>query len=105
MAYKFSSCATEEKPDNDQTRLLEKTQSGAVLTRAEKDRIASLLYGMGGTHTSTYKLAGWAWPMVGCLSRILVNYRWDNSFTPYYAPDKTSLRKVLYGPISEMIYA
>ncbi|MBA7709948.1 hypothetical protein ES703_118874 [subsurface metagenome] len=104
-AYKFSSCAREEKPDNDQTRLLEKAQSGALLTREEKDRIASLLYGLFSVHGATYKLAGWAWSMSGCLRRILVNYKYDRQFEPYYAPDKTSLRKALCLPISEMVYA
>jgi len=104
-AYKFSSCAREEKPDNDLTQLLEKAQSGAALTRDEKNRIANTLYGLFGSHSSTYKLAGWAWSMAGCLRRILVNFTWDNSFLPYYAPDKTSLRKALTLPIDEMIYA
>jgi len=104
-AYKFSSCAREEKPDNDLTRLLEKAQSGAALTRDEKDRIANTLYGLFGSHSSTYKLAGWAWYMGSCLRRILVNYSWDSNFQPYYAPDKTSLRKALSLPVKEMVYA
>lgn len=104
-AYRFVSHAKEEKPDNDTTKLLEKAQSGEALTREEKDRIAEILWGTFGSHSSTYKLAGWAWPMRDCLPRILVNHGWDNHFIPYYAPDKTSLRKALPLPIQEMIYA
>lgn len=104
-AYKFSSCAREIKPDNELTRLLEKTQAGTVLTRDEKDRVANTLYGLFSSHGSTYKLAGWAWNMSMCLPRILVRFDYDNYFSPYYAPDKTSLRKALLGPIREMIYA
>lgn len=104
-AYKFSSCAREEKPDNDLTRLLEKAQSGAELARDEKDRIGNILYGLFGSHSATYKLAGWAWSMSGCLHRILVRFIWDDTFHPYYAPDKTALRKALTLPIREMVYA
>lgn len=105
VAYKFSGCARDEKPDTDLTRLLEKAQSGASLPRDEKDRIANALYGLFGSHSATYKLAGWAWSMSGCLRRILVRFNWDNTFHPYYAPDKTALRKALTLPIREMIYA
>lgn len=105
IAYKFVSYAREEKPDTEVTVLLEKAQSGAGLTREEKDRIASILWGIFGSHSSTYKLYGWAWPMANCLPRILVSYTWDKYFAPYHAPDKTSLRKALCGPIREMIYA
>ena len=104
-AYRFVSHAKEKKPDNDITRLLEKAQSGEALIREEKDRIAGILWGLFGGHSSTYKLAGWAWPMRDCLPRILVNYRWDNHFEIYHAPDKTSLRKALSLPIREMVYA
>lgn len=104
-AFIFSCCAKEEKPDNETTRLLEKTEAGKALTREEKDRVADILYGTFSNHSATYRLAGWAWPMARCLPRILVNFTWDNHFIPYHAPDKTSLRKALLGPIREMIYA
>jgi hypothetical protein len=104
-AYKFVPYARETKPDNETTRLLEKAQQSEELTREEKDNIADTLYGIFGSHSSTYKLAGWAWYMGNCLPRILVRFNYDTEFRPYYAPDKTSLRKALHEPIREMIYA
>ena len=102
-AYKFACTAREEKPDNDTTRLLEKAD-GAPLTRQEKDSIAETLWGVFGSHSPVYKLAGWAWNMRFVLPRILVKHTYDNSFSIYYAPDKTSLRKVLHN-VEEMVYA
>jgi len=105
IAYKFSECARLVKPDNDITRLLEKAMRKERLSREEKDRIGNLLYGTFGSQAATYKLAGWAWSMSGCLRRILVKFKWGVTFHPYYAPDKTALRKVLPLPVREMIYA
>lgn len=104
LPYKFTSGAVDVKPDNDITRLLEKAATDKKLTRIEKDRIAQILYGVCGAHNSIYRLHGWAWPMCECLPRILVNFKYDNVFHPYYAPDKTSLKKVMCD-IREMIYA
>ena len=105
VAYKFSECAQPVKPDNDITRLLEKAMRGESLDREEKDRIGNLFYGIFGSQSATYKLAGWAWNLSGSLRRILVSYRGANTFHPYYAPDKTALRKALTLPIREMLYA
>lgn len=105
-AYKFVTGDVGEKPDTDITRLLEKAQDGDNLTRDERDRIAGLLYGLFGSHSSTYKLHGWAWDMHTYLRRILVRFNYDGGrFETYYAPDKTSLRKALRTPIKEMVYA
>jgi hypothetical protein len=104
FAYKFVQWDVPPKPENEMTILLEKAQDGKELTRAEKDRIANILWGLFGCHDSTYKLAGWAWPMYNCLPRILVRYTYDNRFEVYYAPDKSSLRKCLHG-VAEMVYA
>ena len=102
-AYKFSKTATEVKPDTPTTRLLEKAQDGQHLTRTEKDEIARVLYGVFGNHGSTYKLGGWAWPMAGFLKCILVEFTYEfGTYKAYYAPDKTSLRKVL-GQVSCMV--
>lgn len=103
FAYKFVTWEVPPKPDNETTQLLEKAQDGQPLTRTERDQIADILWGTFGSHSSTYKLQGWAWPMSKCLKRILVRHTYDNYFTPYFAPDKTSLRKCLYS-ISEMVY-
>ncbi len=107
-AYKFASTATATKPDNNITRLLEKAIRKEKLSREEKNKIANLLYGILGSNGHTYRLAGWAWYMADCLPRILVSFTWNHQqFDTYYAPDKTSLRKVLRGllPVNEMIYA
>lgn len=102
-AYKFSECATANKPDNQITQLLEKAQRAEKLTREEKDRIADLLYGTFGAHAQgCYKLAGWCWNMRDVLPRFLVRYTYDNTFTPYHAPDKTSLRNTLHS-IGEIV--
>ena len=102
-AYKFSECATANKPDNQITQLLEEAQRGEKLTREQKDRIADLLYGTFGAHAQgCYKLAGWCWNMREALPRFLVRHTYDNTFTPYYAPDKTALRSVL-DHVSEIV--
>lgn len=104
-AWKFSKTAAAEKPDNEITRLLEKAQSGSSLTREEKDRVSNILYGLFGAASSSYQLAGWEWDMWEYLPRFLVQYKGDRHFWPYYAPDKTSLRKVLITPIREIVAA
>jgi hypothetical protein len=104
FAYKFSSTATAEKPDNKLTQLLEKAKEGQVLSREEKDRIANILWGTFGSQSSTYRLAGWAWYMGDCLQRILVRHTYDSHFEVYQAPDKTALRKCI-SHVREMVYA
>ena len=104
-AWKFSKCAVGDKPDNETTRLLEKMQAGGSLTREEKDRVANILYGLFGAGGSSYRLLGWQWDMSRHLPRFLVQYKYDSHFWPYYAPDKTSLRKALTGPIREIVAA
>lgn len=104
-AWKFSECAAVEKPDNETTRLLEKAQAGKRLSREEKDRVANILYGPFRSQSSQYQLAGWQWDMHKCLARFLVQFTHDRAFHPYYAPDKTSLRKALNMPIQEIVTA
>jgi hypothetical protein len=104
IPYKFASYPdgrTDKKPDNNITRLLERAAAG--LTRTEKDQVAELLYGLFGAQSSTYKLGGWAWPMRSVLPRFLVNMR-GHGWQEYYAPDKTSLRRVLSG-VLEIVQA
>lgn len=105
--YKFCETAVPDKPVTSLTALLEKVMSEGLsnLSRSEKDQIATTLYGIFGSYSSTYKLSGWAWRMATYLKRILVSTCQEpNIFRAYYAPDKTSLRKVI-GPMNEMIYA
>lgn len=102
-AYKFVKWDVPPKPDNETTRLLEKAQDFDDLTREEKDKVANTLWGLFGSQSSTYKEMGWAWPMHNCLKRILVRHTFDNHFSVYYAPDKTSLRNCLH-QVAEMVY-
>lgn len=102
---KYPDGRTDVKPDNEITRLLERVMADNGtdnLTRAEKDRVANILYGVMGAGGSTYKLGGWAWPMGMCLPIILV--RCYGNWSEYYAPDKTSLRKALSIPVDKMVY-
>lgn len=93
---KYEDGRTDVKPDTEITRLLERAASGARLARTEKDRVASVLYGLFGSQSSTYKLGGWAWPMGACLPRFLVKLR-HYGWVERYAPDKTSLRRAVRG--------
>jgi hypothetical protein len=103
--YKFAKTAVEKKPKTATTALLEKAMRTKRLTRAEKNRIAETLYGMFSPQNATYKLLGWAWNMRACMKRFLVSYKYESgTFHTYYAPDKTSLRKVL-SSVSEIIEA
>ena len=105
MIYKFSETAKSDKPNTTTTALLEKAMKTKRLTREEKNKIAEILYGAFSPHNTIYKLGGWAWNMRDYLKRILVSYKYEpGTFHTYYAPDKTSLRKVLTS-VSEMIEA
>jgi len=83
--------------------LYRKSRSGAKLTRNEKDTIASRLYGIGGAHNPTYKYGGFAASFSDHLPRFLVHQH--GSWNVYYAPDRTSLRKALFGRIDEIVSA
>lgn len=105
--YIFSECAVPVKPDTEITKLLEKCGDGVryvFLTREEKDRIAEILYGLFGSHSSVYKLHGWAWPMHRVLRKFLIQFKYDSAYHPFFAPDKTSIRKALKGnPITDIV--
>ncbi len=92
MAFKFSRCATNQKPDTDTTRFIEKVQTGVCLSRDEKDRIAQICYGISGSQFAGYKLHGWLWNVNEVLNEYIVEFSYG-SFQSYYTPDKTSLRK------------
>ena len=93
---------TDIKPDNDNTRLLEKPYK--TMSRSEKNRVAEILYGTFGSQRCSYKLGGWEWPMWTVLPRFLVKLR-DYGWKEYYAPDKTALRKVLGRGAIEIVEA
>ena len=94
MAYKFSKCAANQKPDTDTTRFIEKVQTGACLSRNGKDRIAKICYGIFGSGFAGYKLHGWLWNIDKVLNEYIVEFSYG-SFQSYYAPDRTSLRKAI----------
>ena len=93
-AYKFSETATTKKPDNDNTRLLEKAMDFKPLSRKEKDRIAEICYGTFGSHFAGLRLMGWEWDLHDCLQKFVVEFTYGH-LQYFHAPDKTSLRKVL----------
>ena len=94
MAYKFSECGTDKKPDTDITRFIEKVQTGVHLSRAEKDRIAEICYGTSGSGFAGYKLLGWKWDLTEVLNEYIVEFLYSH-FQSYHTPDKTSLRKAI----------
>ena len=49
-----------------------------------------------------YKLQGWAYDLRPFLKKILVKQY--GSWQEYYAPNKTALRKLLYGVVEKMQY-
>jgi hypothetical protein len=95
--YRFSDCATEAPPNNQITSLLDKAFSDEKLTRADKNRMAEILYGSSTMQSSIYRLAGWAWPMFLAkqFREIVVQDRYSGQWRSYWAPDKTALRSVL----------
>ncbi len=94
MAYRFSKSATDQKPDTDTTRFIEKIQTGTCLSREEKDRIAQICYGIFGSGFAGYKLHGWLWNIDKVLNEYIVEFSYGG-FQSYRTPDKTSLRKAL----------
>jgi hypothetical protein len=102
-AYKFSTSAREKKPENTITALIEKAMDFQPLSRQEKDKIADICYGVFGSQFAGYKFLGWRWDLKDCLKRFVVHFK-SGDLAFYYAPDKTSLRKVISN-IREIIAA
>jgi len=101
---KFSETAHTEKPDTETTRLLERVMQDDKLNRQEKNKLADILYGTFSPHSPVYRLHGWAWYMQSYLPRFLVSFNYGKEFNPYYAHDKTALRKVLHS-VAEIVKA
>lgn len=109
-AYKFAhhQYVRPEPPTGYSADIAETAWSDKPLTRAQKDALANLLWGTFGSNRSEYREAGWAWPLRSAprMVRILVRFPNESTFQAYYAPDKTSLRRALYGAAkAEMIVA
>lgn len=97
---------TDTKMDCPSNALLDKAFEDEPLTRQEKDSIASILYGTFSSYSYLVRQAGWQWNMAQAkqIRRILVSFTYDRSrFNTFYAPDKTSLKKVLPS-VAEMVY-
>lgn len=81
-------------------QLRSKLNNGGTMTREEKDWLAR------NVHDNTYfkrgvSLGGYCFDFSDVLHAYIVKQygRW----TEYFAPDKTSLRKILYGTIEQII--
>lgn len=94
QAYKFSSTARSECPD----LLGDMTPEEFLKTKYVRDCISGLDNLMS---TGRYLLYGWSFNFRPYLKRILVK-QYDG-WQEYYAPNKTALRRCLYGRIQEMV--
>lgn len=89
FAYKFSNTATPEKPDilNGQT---------------PKEFLEQKYIGLDNLHRSGhYKLMGWCYDFTPFMKQYVVK-QYD-SWQEYWSPNKTLLRKSLYGRIQKII--
>lgn len=94
QTYKFSSTARSECPN----LLGDMTPQEFLKARCVRGCIFGLDHLMSG---GRYLLYGWAFDFKPYLKRILVK-QYDG-WQEYYAPNKTALRKCLYGRIQEMV--
>ena len=102
IAYKF--VKWDVKPldtmkDDKVYRLKVKCINGTKLNREEKDWLAyHLSHSFNGR--SAIALMGWMFDFYAYMHRYIV--RQYGQWTTYYAPDRTSLRRALYGRIQEL---
>ena len=90
-AYKFIETAREVKPVTEITSLLERCEQGEKLSRSEKNKIATIFYGIFGSQFPGYRLAGWCWTLSDCLPEFIVEFTYGG-FQSFRAYDKTALR-------------
>ena len=76
-----------------------KCMKGEKLTREEKDWLAEKL-STSSYGRSAIALMGWMFNFYDYMHRYIV--RQYGHWTTYYAPDRTSLRRALYGRIEEL---
>ena len=99
-AHKFSSTATEEKPNLNKTLI-----SGKKITTV-KDflKFQYERFHYFGTDNlmeyGVYKVHGWVFDFKPYLRRFV--YKQYGGWSEAYAPNKTALRKVVYGRIDEI---
>lgn len=94
FAYKFSSTATPEKPD-----ILNSETPEGFLKRKYDGR---LVFGLDNLHKSGhYRIHGWVFDFTPFMRQYLVK-QYD-SWQEYYAPNKTLLRKSIFGKIDKIV--
>jgi len=86
----------ESLKDSRAYRLREKLNAGLEPTREEKNWLAQSLVGCTYSHTGI-ALMGWIFPFDDILNRYAVKQH--GHLEERFAPDKTSLRKTLCGPV------
>jgi hypothetical protein len=92
-AYKFSKTATEEQPDI----LQGKTEIEFLKSKFQK----GCIFGLDNLMQSgCYKVMGWSFDFKEHLTRYW--YQQEHGLYAAYAPNKTLLRKVVYGKIYEI---
>lgn len=85
--YKFSTSATETAPDITAGHLIKQMKDGSRYTFGNDDLLRD----------GVFKLNGWAFDLREELNQYLVKQY--GSWQEYYAPNKTSLRALVYGRI------
>lgn len=93
-AYKFSECAREVCPD----LLRGKTPEEFLKSSYWRGCNSGL---MNLRSAGCYKIAGWCFDFTPYLKRFVVKQY--GSWHEYYAPNKTLLRKSLYGTIQKIV--
>lgn len=93
-AYKFSSTATNERPDI----LQGKTEMDFLKSKYDH----GCIFGLDNLHRhGCYKLAGWQFDFRPFMKRFVIK-QYD-SWQEYFAPNKTMLRKSFYGKIDRIV--
>lgn len=102
IAYKFvkwNIAPLEKLKDTKVYGLRVKCMNGKRLSREEKDWLAAKL-SVGRCGRTAIALQGWMFSFYDYMNRYLV--RRHGVWEVYYAPDRTSLRRALYGRIDEL---
>lgn len=94
FAYKFSSTATSEKPD------ILNGETPEEFLKGKYD--GGLVFGLDNLHKSgRYRIHGWIFDFTSFMKNYVVK-QYD-SWQEYWAPNKTLLRKSLYGRIDKIV--
>jgi hypothetical protein len=104
IAKKFSSTATEQKPQCDTVSFLERISDKPIKkwSRQEKDKLAGIFYGVFGSQFAGYRLMGWEWNFSKILPEFIVHFK-HGHYQSFRAADKTALRRNMGIPILRII--